>query len=171
MMSKTFSFLFIIFLIGIPAAAGQTNTTEDGKTVLLQLDETTWIEDINWNPKNETQVEVKINSEIPTAVSLQEIPDFQGKSGKFTPMQSYTLNSGVNTVLVPYNGKTTKGIAITDSEDGAYINKRAGGDLPEAQGAYVLIFMGWSILVYELLYRIRARLRLALLAVEPQRDK
>lgn len=151
--------IFLIFLLLATSATAQTNQTEEPeKTVLVELDQATWISDINWNPENQTQVRVTVQSEVPKRVSLQELPDYQGRSGKFSPMQSYNLNSGENAVMVPYNGKQTQGIAITDSNDGAYFRKEPN-NIPEPNttdvifiaiyGAFstflTFIFMrGWS---------------------------
>lgn len=125
MKSRKISIPILFFLILlIPATAQGNQTQEDDKQILVELDDATWISTIDWNPPNRTQVKVYVHSEVPKLVSLQEIPDYSGRSGSFSPMQSYNLQSGQNILYVPYNGRSNSGIAITDSNDGAYYQRQ-----------------------------------------------
>lgn len=139
--AKILSLFLISFFLFSGLTAAQTNESEeDGREVLVELDKATWIQEINWDPANQSLVEVTIQSDVPKLVSLQEIPDYQGRSGSFSPMKSYNLNSGKNTVMVPYNGRTTQGIALTDSNDGAYYRKQPNS-IPDP-GPIDAIFIG-----------------------------
>lgn len=125
--SRAYSLLFLSFsiLMLISGTAAQNKTQGSQKDVLIQLDQATWISDINWNPENSSNIQVTIHSEIPKPVGLQEIPDYSGRSGKFSPMKQVTLSTGKTTVSVPANGRGKLGIAVTDSNDGAYYMKKS----------------------------------------------
>jgi hypothetical protein len=163
-----FLFIFFIFLITLSTAA--EDTTEQSRQVVFELDETTWVSDIDWNPENNTGINVEIQSEIPKQIAIQEIPDYQGKTGSFAPAKSLTLRPGTNQVNVPVNGRQNEGIALADSNGGQYYNRDPDASLPEAKGLQVLLFMGISIIFYEGFYLLRVRIRNALISVKPQRD-
>lgn len=124
------SFSFLILISGAAAQNTSQASQDDGKTVLVELDKATWISDIDWNPENRSDmIKVTVHSEIPKPIGIQEIPDFRGKSGSFSPMKQVTLSPGKNDILIPVNGRGnfgsgTLGVAITDSDDGTYYRKR-----------------------------------------------
>lgn len=133
--SRPYGLLFLSFslLILISGAAAQNETVQgdqEEKQILTQLDNATWISDIDWNPENRSgMIKVTVHTEIPKQVGIQEIPDYQGKSGSFSPMKQVTLSPGENKILLPINGGEnfgagTLGVALTDSNDGTYYRKK-----------------------------------------------
>lgn len=122
--------LFLLFSLSllflVPGGLAQENQTEEeARTVLVELDKATWISGIDWNPENRSQVKVTVQSKIPKPIAIQEIPDYSGRSGSFSPFKRRTLSTGENILYVPVNGRGTLGIALTDQNDGAYYKKRS----------------------------------------------
>lgn len=141
---KALSILFILFLsISTVAAQDSENETEESKDVLVELDEATWISDIDWNPENSSDIEVTVESDVPKTVHIQELPDYQGRSGDFSPMESYSLNSGENNVDVPVNGRSTLGVAITSGDNGAYYQKE-GENIPDPNSTDAILLSSYG---------------------------
>lgn len=145
-------FLSLSFLFLVSGAAAQGNkTAEDtaSKTVLKELDNATWITDIDWNPENSTGIKVTVYSEIPKPVRIQEIPDYTGTSGSFEPMKQVTLQSGKNIIHLPVNGRINFGVSIADSNDGAYYRKSFLDIFPEVSTPMLFFagFVGFAVVV------------------------
>lgn len=145
-MERPYYVLFLslsLLLMMSGATATNSSASESSKTIIKELDQATWISDINWNPENSSQIKVTVHSEIPKPVGIQEMPDYTGKSGDFAPMDDRTLQAGKNILYVPVNGRMQLGIALTDSDDGIYYKKSAGLILTEI-GLPLLFFSGFT---------------------------
>ena len=139
-------FLSLSLLFLVSGAAAQGNSTVDdssSKTVLKELDNATWISNVEWDPENASgQIRVDIYSEIPKQITVQEIPDYTGTSGDFAPREPITIQEGLNEIFVPVNGRINFGVAVTDSNNGTYYRKSFFDFFPNV-GIPLLFFSGF----------------------------
>jgi len=158
MRSKILILSLSLFIL-VSTASAQSNSTATDKQILQQIDGASWISDVDWNPENSSdQIQVTIESEVPKLIWAQEIPDYTGQSGSFDPMEDYQLTTGTNEIFIPVNGRSTLGVAVTTSNNGAYYKRPDGGELPQAKGFQVLFFVGMGILLYESFTKIRVKI-------------
>jgi len=126
-MNRKLSAVLLLSMLLISLGSAQTNSTDPSRDVVLELDQATWISEINWEPENQSNIRVVVSSEIPKQIALQEVPDFDSSSGSFEPPQSLTISPGENSISVPVNGREKLGIAINDQNDGSYLMRDAPG--------------------------------------------
>jgi hypothetical protein len=137
-----------LFLMISGATAANSTAEEDdssSKTVLKELNNATWISDIDWDPENSTKLKVTIHSEIPTRVGMQELPDYTGTEGSFNKMQDFTLQPGENEIYLPVNGRVNYGVSLvplTGSGEGIYYRKSFFDFLPNVS-IPLLFFSGF----------------------------